>query len=472
MSNTQLSAPQAAKRATRTSVDTPITCFMVGSGHLALVRWVLSSRLTRNAGFNLAGTVLPAATALLALPSIISGLGPAHFGMLSLLWALIGYSGVLDFGIGRALTKVAAERRAINDHAGLCRVFWATTWFMLGISMLVLALAAAGVILVHCGSIIPRSDALTYFCVGGVLTPAVLASVAYRGFLEAHEEFATISVVRSVIGTGTFLLTLGAIRIGPALPMAVAALAAVRAAGTLSFFVLCYRLVPSVRRSKRFYSSELKALLHLGGWMTVSNVISPVMVYLDRFLIGLTLSLSAVGFYTAPFDFVTKLLLVPTAIAGVLFPRFSALSATDVFGGRRLYNASVLALCGTMLIPVALLVVFAKPGLALWLGRLYAERCSVVLQLLTIGVWFNAVGSVPYALIQGLGRPDVTAKLHLIETPLYLLICFACTARFGIEGTAGAWCLRVTVDALLLLYFAHRLIRHMEEVSVRGIADL
>jgi len=35
------------------------------------------------------------------------------------------------------------------------------------------------------------------------------------------------------------------------------------------------------------------------------------MVYLDRFLIGALISVSAVGYYTAPFEIVTRFAVIP-----------------------------------------------------------------------------------------------------------------------------------------------------------------
>jgi hypothetical protein len=53
-------------------------------------------------------------------------------------------------------------------------------------------------------------------------------------------------------------------------------------------------------------------------------------------------------------------------------------------------------------------------------------------------------------LIQGTGRPDITAKLHLVELPFYLAGVWWLTVRYGIEGTAIAWVLRVVVDMAAL----------------------
>jgi len=60
-------------------------------------------------------------------------------------------------------------------------------------------------------------------------------------------------------------------------------------------------------------------------------------------------------------------------------------------------------------------------------------------------------------LIQSAGRPDITAKLHLLELPVYLVAVWFLTKRLGVEGTAIAWTGRTMLDALLLFLFAYRM---------------
>ena len=50
------------------------------------------------------------AAALLSIPWLISAVGMERFGALTLIWALLGYLGVLDLGLGRSLVQVVADR--------------------------------------------------------------------------------------------------------------------------------------------------------------------------------------------------------------------------------------------------------------------------------------------------------------------------------------------------------------------------
>ena len=60
--------------------------------------------------WNLFGTGFPLLVALWAVPHLLQGYGHDKFGLLSIIWALIGYFSIFDLGLGRALTKLVAER--------------------------------------------------------------------------------------------------------------------------------------------------------------------------------------------------------------------------------------------------------------------------------------------------------------------------------------------------------------------------
>jgi O-antigen/teichoic acid export membrane protein len=150
------------------------------------------------------------------------------------------------------------------------------------------------------------------------------------------------------------------------------------------------------------------------------------------------------------------MLLIPVALVGVLFPVFSATFAQHSGETARLYQRGVKAVLLGLFPLTLLVVIFAADGLAAWLGGDFPQRSAPVLRMLAIGVFVNGLAHVPFALIQGVGRPDLTAKLHLAELPLYLAGLWLLTTSHGITGAALAWTARVTADAVLLFAIANK----------------
>ena len=66
------------------------------------------------------------------------------------------------------------------------------------------------------------------------------------------------------------------------------------------------------------------------------------------------------------------------------------------------------------------------------------------------------MAQAPFALLQGTGRPDLTAKLHLVELPLYVIMLWSLAHTSGIVGVAIAWTVRVVFDAVAMQLMASR----------------
>ncbi len=162
------------------------------------------------------------------------------------------------------------------------------------------------------------------------------------------------------------------------------------------------------------------------------------------------------AFYTTPYEAVTKLLTIPGALSGVAFPSFSATHSDDPLRTAKLFEratkSNLLFLFGS----TAIVVTFAHSLLQVWLGSEFAARSTPVLQWLAIGVMVNGLAVMPFVLVQAFGRPDLTAKLQLLELPIYLLAVVWLIHALGIRGAAIAWTGRVSLDAALLFFVSSR----------------
>lgn len=102
------------------------------------------------------------------------------------------------------------------------------------------------------------------------------------------------------------------------------------------------------------------------------------------------------------------------------------------------------------------LLIFADPILQLWLGPNAIPETILALQILAPGVLANSLAFIPFSVLQGVGRADLTGKLHLIELPIHIFLAWVLISRWGIAGAATAWTIRTTVDAALLFLAASK----------------
>ncbi len=419
--------------------------------------------LARGAVWNLLGQGLPFLAALLAIPMLAAGLGTDRFGVLSLAWVLIGYVSLFDLGLGRALTQLVARQLGSRDLRDLPVQVWAALLLMLLLGLfgaLVLVLLAPWLIgraLAIPGALMAETR-LGFDLIAAAI-PFVTVAAGLRGVLEAHQRFGLVNAVRVPMSVLSYLGPLALLPFSTTLALPVGFLLLERIATMLIYLRLCLRVVPALRSNLGIAPGHWPRLLRFGGWMTVTNVVGPLMVYFDRFLIGGMLSIAAVAYYSTPYDFVTRMLVIPAALAGVLFPAFAtalqheAQQATALFLRATKYLFMVLW-------PLSLLVfAYSREILETWVGGEFAANGSAAMQWLTVGVLLNGLAQIPFALVQGRGRPDLTAKLHLAEAPFYLLAVWWLIEHFGIEGAAVAWTLRVAVDTVVLFAMSRRMLR-------------
>ena len=404
--------------------------------------------IRRNTLVNLVGSTIPLLVLLVTVPRYLDVVGQARYGVLVVVWLLLAYFGLFDLGLGRAVANRLAKADAADERA---TVFW---------TALALAVAfglAGGAILLGVGHLLAdrvfelrgglRAEAVAGLPWLAASVPALAASSVVRGVLEGSERFVASNVV-GVLSISLFqIVPLGfAYARGPELSTVMTGTAVACAAAFLAALASCPREIGSVA-SVRFDRALVGSLSGFGGWVTVTGVVGPLMHILDRFVIAAVAGARAVTYYAVPFSLVARAEVLPSSLARTLFPRLSALDGMEA---RTLARDAVRTLAVVMTPLVVAGLVVLEPFLRLWVGDELAAAGAPVGAILLLGLWFNGLAYIPFTLLQAQGRPDVPAKLHVLELPPYLVALGVGLAVAGIEGAAWAWTLRAVADAALL----------------------
>lgn len=410
--------------------------------------------LVRNVALNAAGWALPAICAIFAIPALVGAMGAERFGLLAIAWALVGSFSPFDLGIGRALTQALSERVGRSDQEESPDLTWSALWLMgavgaLGALALVLAAPAlAGRWLRVSPGL--EAEAAHAFRLLALAVPLTVVTSGFRGVLEAGQAFRAVNALRVPLALLTFVGPWAIQPLSHGLPASVLVLVGARALVCGLHAFVAVRLYPTLRRPRLPRAAALQGLWRVAGWMTVSSLSNPILVTGDRFLIGAALPMAAVAQYAAVSEVASKLGVVAAVLQPVLFPAFAATLAADPRRAAVLFDRGVRATTFA-LAPAALVVVaFAPEGLHLWLGPVMARDAAPVLQLLAVAAYVNTCAQMPFSALQGAGRADVPAKLHVLEVPLYLGTLWLLVDRFGLIGAAIAWLLRMLVDTLAL----------------------
>lgn len=417
--------------------------------------------IKRNTLWNLSGSGIPFLLGAVTVPYLVRQVGVEGFGILTLIWALIGYFSLFDFGLGRALTHQVAANRATAQTAELPSLVKTGLGFILATGMLGgLLLAVFAVPLGHSWLNISsplQRETSSSLLVAAIGIPLTTVTAGLKGVLEAYEDFRATNLLRLLLGVGNFgLPVLSVMMFGPSLPLMVASLIVARFMVFFAHFVFVSRRLPAGWRYASFDRQKMRELLSFGIWMTMSNVVSPLMVVADRFIISSMLGASVVAYYTVPSDFLIRILIVPGALAAALFPRLTSMLTIDRTAAKATYRKSLRVAIFTML-PICLSITCgAYWGLSLWLGKEFASHSWQITSILAVGLLLNGIAQIPYAAVQASGNARLTALLHLGECVVYIPLLFVVLHYLGLPGAAIIWAMRVGADLMILLRYAHR----------------
>ena len=398
---------------------------------------------------------------LVTIPYLIRNTGLETFGVLTLVWALIGYFSIFDFGIGRALTHQVSSELAKGSNSNIAGTVKTGTLLMAAFGLAggaILAFTAHqfGYKWLNVSAEIRQatSNALMIAAIGIPMTTLI---TGLRGVLEGFEDFRLANVYRLILGIANFgLPALSVLILGPSLEYMVASLVLARAVLLVAHWVSVSAKLAAWPSPQPTGSIKLRELLHFGAWMTLSNIISPLLVTADRFIISNLLGAAVVAYYTVPFDLIVRLLIIPAALTSALFPRLTNLLQSQPAAARHLYRKSFLAVAGVMLPLSLVLALMSKIGLTIWVGSAFADRSWLIAAVLALGLLCNSLAQIPHAAVQAGGNIKGTAILHLTEFLVYIPFLYLAIQLYGLTGAAVAWVARVLLDLVLLMLMARR----------------
>ncbi len=417
--------------------------------------------LARNTIINFIGLAIPLAAGFLTIPYVIRYLGTTRFGILSIVWVVFGYFGMFELGLGRTTTKYIAEALGKGEMERLPGYLWTTVFLQIALGTVAfLGLFLAAPPLSEHFLKIPATyggeTRLTLELVA-ISLPLNFVSSSFRGVLEAGQRFDLVNAVKIPLNVLFYSLPLVGALLGFHLPVIVLMLILSRLLGLSLWAFSCFRVFP-VLRSKPFFSrAYLRPLLSFSGWLAVSGILYAIISSLDRLMIGNIVGMDAVSYYSAPYETISRIGIIPGSLSLVLFPAFSFLNGGNQ-GARMegIISKSVkylLILTGPLLL---LVFFFSRNILDLWLGSDFARHSTVVLQLLAIGFLINSVITVAYNYLQGIGRVDVTTKFQVLELVIYSLLMWAFVRSWGINGAALATALRLAIFTFFNFWAAQK----------------
>jgi O-antigen/teichoic acid export membrane protein len=422
---------------------------------------VLSGRLVRNILWNCGGQIWGLSLALFTTPYIVHRLGTDAFGLLMTVGIVTNYFWFMDLGLGQATVKYVAEHAARKEWNEVNRIFWTSflAYLVLGVAAAISIAGIAPLCVTHWFQIPAelQPTALIVFYLSAIGFIAGMINSAPASIPRAMQRFDIANKVNITAGTAQTLLTVAFLLVGCGVRAVVVGSVIITVLSLVINTIIAKQMLPQLTLPV-WHFGTFRRLLRFGGLVTISGVVGPVLANLEKLILANRDSLSAVTYYTVPYNLASKVGIVSGSFSSALFPAFSSLhGAGDPDRvGRIVVRASHVIML--LIIPITIILfVYSEELLAVWMGSQFAHRSAATLRILTLAMFVNVMAYCPLAAVQALGRPDLPATFHIVELITHVPVTMWLVSVLGIEGAAMAWLIRVLMDTALLWWATIRL---------------
>lgn len=405
-------------------------------------------RLSHNILANFGGQAITTLIAFVTLPLFLHFLGSEGYGLVSLLLVLQAVTGVLDFGLSatanREVANYLAQSRDRQSRLDLVR------------TLEVFYYGTALVILAGFGALTPwlarRWFTSTHFDIATVETCLFIAGATialrwptslYQGILRGTERQVLLN---GLISVAALLRGLGAVLVLALISPTVVAFYW----SQLIFAVVEVALsVFTIRRWGDGFEGargHFDRLLLRRLWSFSFNVgglslFALILKQFDKLAISALLPLSQLGFYNAASVASNGLTKVSIPVQVAVFPRLTRhYHRGDEQELARTFHGAVQGIT-FLTAPLAfILIYFPRDILFLWTRNAeLADAGAGALALLSLGILFNTMMSVPFSLMLASGLTRLPLAMNGIGAVVLAPLTYSLVKSEGITGAAVAW---------------------------------
>lgn len=396
-------------------------------------------------------------------PYTVRHLGPELFGIVALVQVIAGFAGLLNLGVGRALTKYVSELYWKGEFQAICQLFqtaWATCMVagLMGLFVLIAPREFIGGLFFRGG---PDVDAVAGFAIYvaafGLFTAMLLEVISALPI--ALQRFGIVNAINVLIGAVRCLGPVVVLACGFSIRAVLIVILASNLLAVGAFALASRSLIPSLSFWPRFSSAAFGKLFSFSVPLFLAAMFSLIVARVDRFILAYYLPLAAVTFYTLPSMISDKASASAANITSVVFPFTSELHSMGAHAKvHELYLRSTKILTLVTLPFTIILLTLPGPILQVWLGNEYAEQGAVVLRVLGAATFLSAISGVATVTSLGIGQAWVPAGFVFVSSGVTLLSNLVLVPAYGINGAAfAALAPQILVVPLFVFTVTHRL---------------
>ena len=400
----------------------------------------------------LVGNLIP----FIYTPIMLRMLGQAEYGIYGIAQSVMGYIGLLNFGIGGSIVRYLSKFRAEGDRDGERRVFglFIKIYSVIGAAVLIVGTFCSLHLGAYGRSLTPDELKLLERLVRLMTlnTAIFMPFNVFSSMILAHERFIfskTVSLLTSVVSPclNLALLFLGFGSIGLVL-----------SATLLNFVTYSVYTVYVIRRLEIRPSFQpvggglLSEIIRFSLLVFVANIVDILFWSTDKLIIGWAIGSVATAVYNIGATFNSYITSLSTAISGVLMPKVTKMAVKDTPPSEFTALFIKVGRLQFLLISfiVSAFVAFGRQFIALWAGVGYEEAYYVAL-LVMIPVTVPLIQNTGLNILYAMNKHKFRSVVYFCIAVLNVGLTFWWVESYGIVGAAMATCIAYVVGNILII---------------------
>jgi O-antigen/teichoic acid export membrane protein len=412
-------------------------------------------QILKNVGSSWSALAINVIVGIFLSPFIVHHLGDAAFGIWVLIFSITGYYGLFDLGIRSSIIRYVSKYTATDDREKLAQFVNTAlfTYTALGVvCMAVTALLSSSV--EHFFKIPPEMHSQTrllLLMVGASVSLGFPLGV-FGGMLEGLQRFyilnwtsigATLTRAALIVyflNRGYGLLTVALVTV--LLPIFSSVLRG----------IIVFRYCP-VRLGLEYVNRDsFRHMANYGGTTFLVLVAVRLRFRTDELVLGTMMSTIAVTWFNFGARIVDYANEFVSSLAQVFVPMSSQSEAVgNLDRVRKIYIAGNRA-CAFLILPItAILIVFGKHIIRIWVGARYVPHSYPVLVVMIIPFALMLSQAASSRILFGLGKHQTMAAVAVIEGVANLILSIALVRPLGIVGDALGTAIPLSFTCLVFL---------------------
>jgi len=416
-----------------------------GSGGASWPRVLNMPRVGRNAAFNTFGRAWTMLMSFVFVPFYIDLLGIEAYGIIGFFATLLAVFSFLDLGLPTTLSRELARRAATPEERGTMRSVVRTLEWVYGAMGLIIGLtviALAGPIASRWLNVseLPVAEVENAIRLMGIVIACQWPMGLYSGGL--------LGLQRQVMATGLQMASMTVRGVGGILVLAFvensltafftfqALVSLATTVGTRLALTKSLPLAPAA-----FDRDVLATVWKFALGMTGASILTIALMQADKVLLSALLPLEEYALYVLAYTLAAAGGFIGGPVFNAVFPRLTELVAAGDEAAVRHAFVTQAQLLSMVLAPLALMVILFAPELILFWTRDAAivEAAAPIARTLAVGVAFNSVMLIPYALTLAHGKSHYALISNAVAVAVLVPIIYLLATRHGAFGAAFAW---------------------------------